>query len=212
MKNKSLLMTIAFLIVAGSLAAQVTDKDGNNYNTVKIGKQEWITENLDVSHFRNGDTIPEAESVADWEKAGNEGKSAWCYYNSDTVSGRKYHKLYNWYAVNDPRGLAPDGWHIPSELEWANLIGYLGSDNVAGTRMKATNKNDSTNENSFAALLGGYRNYGGVFTHIGNIGSWWSSSEVDATNAWSRSLGLGSAVSKSYDGKRVGLSVRCIRD
>jgi uncharacterized protein (TIGR02145 family) len=211
-KHKSSLLTIAFLVITGGSIAQVTDKDGNNYKTVKIGKQEWTAENLDVSHFRNGDTIPEAEDPAEWQQAGNAHQPAWCYYNSDSAAGPKYHKLYNWYAVMDPRGLAPGGWHIPTTVEWSNLTAYLGSENIAGTKMKTTNGWDGTNESGFAALPGGYRNNSGAFSHLGSIGSWWSASAADPANAWSRSLGNGSVVSRSYDGKRVGLAVRCLRD
>src|SRR5258708_5920309 len=126
MKNNVLLMTISFFVIASSLVAQVIDKDGSNYRTVKIGRQEWMAENLDVSHFRNGDPITEAEDAGEWQKEGSGGRPAWCYYNGDPISGRMYHKLYNWYAVNDPRGLAPDGWHVPSNSEWVDLEGYLG--------------------------------------------------------------------------------------
>jgi uncharacterized protein (TIGR02145 family) len=213
MKSKSLLITIVFLIFTDILTAQVTDKDGNSYNTTQIGSHIWMTENLNTSHFRNGDTIQEIENITEWLKAGDEGKPAWCYYNGDSVLGLKYHKLYNWYALNDPRGLAPDGWHIPSNFEWANLTGYLGGENIAGTKMKITNGWDGTNGSGFAALPGGYRNYSGIFSHIISIGSWWSSSEVDTTNAWSFTLGSGNGiVSKSYDNKRIGLSVRCLKN
>jgi uncharacterized protein (TIGR02145 family) len=214
MKNKSLLITIALLVITNSLTAQVTDKDGNHYDTVMIGEQEWTAENLNVSHFRNRDSIPEIEDIKEWQKAGDKGKPAWCYYNSDSVSGKIYGKLYNWYAVSDPRGLAPDGWHIPSTSEWGSLEGYLGSDNTAGTKMKVTKGWDGTNTSGFTALPGGYRNNSSAFVHISSIGSWWSSSETtsDTTSAWSRSLGYGDGVvSRSYDSKRVGLSVRCIK-
>jgi uncharacterized protein (TIGR02145 family) len=212
MYTLSFILSVALLIGTGSLTAQVSDKDGNNYNTVKIGQQEWIAENLETSHFRNGDSIPEAEGAAEWKKAGDEGKPAWCYYHNDTVAGKKYHKLYNWFAVNDPRGLAPVGWHIPSTTEWSGLTAFLGGEQIAGAKMKAKSWN-GTNESAFEALPGGYRNFSAEFVHLDNIGSWWSSSESDASDAWSRSLGSGNGpVSRSYDGKRVGLSVRCIRD
>ncbi len=92
-----------------------------NFKTVEIGNQTWMAENLNVSTFRNGDIIPEAKTAGEWERAGSESKPAWCYYNNDPENGKKYGKLYNGFAVNDPRGLAPEGWHIPSEEEWNNL-------------------------------------------------------------------------------------------
>src|ERR1700691_438011 len=110
---RRLLQAVGLLMISGNLTAQVTDRDGHNYKTVQIGKQEWLAENLNTSHFRNGDSIPELEGAAEWQAAGDQYKPAWCYYNGDTATGNKYHKLYNWYALMDPRGLAPDGWHIP---------------------------------------------------------------------------------------------------
>ena len=94
----------------------------------KIGMQTWATKNLDVSSFRNGDAIPEAKTREDWIKAGEEGKPAWCYYEYDPTNGQKYGKLYNWYAVNDPKGLAPNGWHVSSSLEWVAMNNYLKGD------------------------------------------------------------------------------------
>ena len=104
---------------------------------VKIGQQVWTTENLNVDKFRNGEIIPEAKTAAEWHKAGENKQAAWCYYNNDSSNGTKYGKLYNWYAVNDPRGLAPKGWHIPSDQEWTDLTDYLGGDEQAGAKMKS---------------------------------------------------------------------------
>src|SRR5664279_3473834 len=118
MKNKYLLILIALMFVESGAFSQLTDKDGHKYETKQIGKQVWMVENLDVIHFRNGEPVMEAESPEEWTRAGNEGRAAWCYYDSDADSGKIYHKLYNWFAVNDPRGLAPDGWHVPSLLDW----------------------------------------------------------------------------------------------
>jgi len=212
-KNSITLMIMAFLMSCANLSAQIADRDGNNYNVVNIGKQEWMAENLNTSHFRNGDSIPEIEDAALWQTAGNQGKPAWCYYNNDSTLGKSYHKLYNWYAVMDPRGLAPDGWHVPSMVEWADLMANLGGENIAGLQMKATKVWNGMNESGFTALPGGYRNYNAVFSHVRNIASWWSASESGATDAWSISLSNSNgAVGRSYDGKRVGLSVRCLRN
>jgi uncharacterized protein (TIGR02145 family) len=193
--------------------AQVVDTDSNIYSTIIIGKQEWMVENLNVSHFRNGDPIPEIEDITEWQKAGDEGRPAWCYYNSNLGAGKMYHKLYNWYAVNDPRGLAPAGWHIPSTTEWTTLEGYFGGENIAGTKMKTNKGWDGNNASGFTALPGGYRNNSGAFDHIDSMGSWWSATEANTGNAWSCSMGYGDGVvSNSFDGKRVGLSVRCVKD
>jgi len=103
--------------------------------TVTIGTQEWMTKNLDVSTFRNGDPIPEAKTDEAWYRASQNNQPAWCYYMNDTVNGRLYGKLYNWFAVNDSRGLAPMGYHIPSDEEWAVLIDYFGDN--AENKMKS---------------------------------------------------------------------------
>src|SRR5665811_1655414 len=211
MKNKFLLIIIACLFTNG-LIAQVTDKDGNSYNTVHIGSQVWMSANLNVSHFRNGDIIPEAEGFDGWEKAGNEGNPAWCYNGNDPVNGRTYKKLYNWYAVHDPRGLAPYGWHVPSTLEWAALSDYLGGESVAGDKMKSTSgwesNGNGTNVSGFAGLPGGYRTYRtnyGPFTNVGNYGYWWSSTENDTTLAWYRSLSYNNGnIDRNYTTKRYG--------
>ena len=215
MKSKILLTIIIIILVSvsGNLTAQVIDKDGYNYDTVTIGAQQWFAENLDVTHFRNGDTITEIEDATEWQQAATEGKPAWCYYNSDPTSGIKFHKLYNWYAVNDPRGLAPDGFHVPSAQEWLILARYLGGEDVAGVKLKAGKGWDGTNAAGFTALPGGYRNYSSEFVHVSEIGSWWSSTQANSTDAWSYSLASHEGiVSKSYDNKRVGLSVRCLKD
>jgi hypothetical protein len=93
--------------------------------TVKIGSQVWSTRNLDVSTFRNGDPIPEAKTDEEWKDAGNNQQPAWRYYNNDPANGKKYGKLYNWFAVVDPRGLAPVGWHVPTQQEWVALHSFL---------------------------------------------------------------------------------------
>ena len=108
-----------------------------NAQTVTIGSQVWMTKNLDVSTFRNGDPIPQAKTKEEWEKARENQQPAWCYYDNDPANGAKYGKLYNWYAVNDSRGLAPVGYHIPSDAEWTKLTDFLGGESVAGTKMKS---------------------------------------------------------------------------
>jgi uncharacterized protein (TIGR02145 family) len=109
-----------------------------SYKSVKIGTQTWMAENLNVSTFRNGDLIPEVKTKEEWKRAGDNKQPAWCYYDNDPKNGAIYGKLYNWYAVIDPRGLAPAGWHVPSDTEWTALGDYLGNTYVAGKKMKST--------------------------------------------------------------------------
>jgi uncharacterized protein (TIGR02145 family) len=108
------------------------------YLEVTIGEQVWMSENLNVDKFRNGDSIPQAKSEEEWKKAGESRQPAYCYYENDPANGAKYGKLYNWYAVMDPRGLAPKGWHVPSDAEWRLLTDYLGGVEVAGAKIKST--------------------------------------------------------------------------
>ena len=185
--------------------------------TVTIGTQVWMTKNLDVSTFRNGDPILQVKSNEEWIKAGKEGKPAWCYYKNKKKNGKKYGKLYNWHAVNDSRGLAPTGWHIPTYAEWTILSDYLGGEDAAGKKMKSTrgwnDEGNGTNSSGFSCLPGGARGSSGGYYSIGYYGDWWSASEGRTDDACSRSLGNGYDSLGSYDGgTEGGLSVRCLRD
>jgi uncharacterized protein (TIGR02145 family) len=154
---------------------------------VMIGTQAWASSNLNVSTFRNGDSIPETKTYQEWVTAGESGKPAWCYYNNDPANGLKYGKLYNWYAVNDPRELAPAGWTLSSDADWAELAYYLKGQSMAGIKMKTisgwSDGNNGTNESGFTGLPGGYRVENGTFLKQGIIGAWWSSSESNSRSA-----------------------------
>ena len=129
--NRKKLKTVLSLLIT-FLFAQI-----NYAQTVTIGKQVWMTKNLNVDKFRNGDSIPQAKTYEEWEAAGENKQPAWCYYDNDPANGAKYGKLYNFFAVNDSRGLAPTGYHIPSDEEWTKLTDYLGGSSAAGTKMKS---------------------------------------------------------------------------
>jgi uncharacterized protein (TIGR02145 family) len=198
-----------------------------NESTVKIGNQEWMTNNLNVATFKNGDAIPEAQTSEAWIKAGEEVKPAWCYYDNDPENGNKYGRLYNWYAVTDPRGLAPSGWHIPSDAEWTTLTDYLGGEAAAGHKMKSkagwndngngsnTNGNGS-NTSGFSGLPGGIRSIRsgkGTFNDVGDDGYWWSSTKYMKIYVWNRVLYCSYGfVGRSNNYKALGFSVRCLRD
>ena len=190
--------------------------EGQSYDEIRVGSQTWMTENLNVDHFRNGDPIPEARTPEEWKKAAKEGRPALCYYNNDLMLSKKYGKLYNWYAVIDPRGLAPAGWHIPSDQEWKNLEMYLGGAPIAGAKMKTSegwyNNGNGNNNSGLAALPGGCR-FNNNFLYLGKQGYWWSTTASDANRAWIRFLSFydGIVFRFSYH-KRQGLSVRCIID
>lgn len=184
-------------------------------NEVTIGSQVWMSKNLNVDKFRNGEPIPHVQTDEAWIKAGQNEEPAWCYYDNDPANGEKYGKLYNWYAVNDPRGLAPEGWHIPSDEEWTVLTDYLGKE--AGTKMKSTSgwKDDGngTNESGFTGLPVGIRSGVSDFFTMGKIGSWWTSTEYNESDArLFYLLNFFSFGEKGIYDKRRGLSVRCLRD
>ena len=188
---------------------------GTSFKTVRIGSQVWMAENLNVGHYRNGDPIP---YVQDKEKWASLQYGAWCYYYNDPANGKIYGKLYNWYAVNDPRGLAPTGWHVPTDNEWQSLLDHLGGDKVAGEKLKSrsgwSENGNGTNSSGFNALPGGYRGRSGDFSSLGNYALFWSSSEYGSNGAWRRYLSYdGADVGRSSGrSKRGGFSVRLVRD
>jgi uncharacterized protein (TIGR02145 family) len=218
---KNILIAISFLVIGILASAQevtVTDFDGNVYHTVTIGTQVWMVENLKTTKYRNGDLIHNIIIAPEWD---NMTSGACCDYANTPENSKKYGKLYNWYAVNDSRNIAPTGWHVPSAAEWNTLITYLGGESVAGGKLKETGINHwespntgATNESGFTALPGGSRYFSGQFLQIGIIGFWWSSTKSSTGYAYSLNL--------SYDGSGLGyynfllinggLSVRCVKD
>lgn len=204
----------------------VADIDGNIYQTIKIGNQWWITENLSVTHYRNGDEIPNVQNDSSWI---NLTTGAYCAYDNDDSNIAIYGLLYNWYAVKDTRNIAPEGWHVPTDQELKELEMYLGmSQSEAddkgwrgtdeGSKLKATsgwnNDGNGTNISGFSALPGGYRyGYNGAFSNIGGNGFWWSATQSGSLYAWQRELSYGtSEVTRSSSIRRSGFSVRCVRD
>jgi uncharacterized protein (TIGR02145 family) len=183
--------------------------------SITIGTQVWMLKNLDVATYRNGDPIPQVTDAAEWAALTT---GAWCWYNNAPAQGATYGKLYNWYAVNDSRGLAPAGWHVPTDAEWTTLTEYLGGEAVAGGKMREVGMahwccpdTGADNSSGFTALPGGDRGYGGTFYGLTYVGFWWSSTEYSATGAWLRGLG-GMSTTRSVSGKKDGFSVRCVRD
>jgi len=190
--------------------------DVPNYPAVNIGCATWMTKNLDVSTFRDGTTIPLVTNSTTWSTTTS---AAYCYY-SNAAGDTIYGKLYNWYAVNDPRGLAPEGWHIPSDFEWNVLVNTLGGDAIAGGMMKEMDtlrwnapNLGATNLCNFLALPGGFRGTQGGFNVRGQQGFWWTCSKADADRAYSRSLSKEDTyISAAAADMNIGYSVRCVRD
>jgi uncharacterized protein (TIGR02145 family) len=229
-ENKSLISTgssnLAKTEKLLSMTQKILGEIKPQYDSIKIGNQEWMTRNLDVDRFSNGDLIPHVESDDEWKEAGEKGQPAWCYYDNDSENGKKYGKLYNWYAVNDLRGLAPEGWHVPTDEEWTNLVEYLGGNGIAGHKMKSVEgwedwededgelQNwNGDNSSGFNALPGGFRFFDGSFYKVRFNAFFWSATEYVSYNAWLRNLFFNNGnVSRYISFKRNGFSVRCLRD
>jgi uncharacterized protein (TIGR02145 family) len=180
--------------------------------------QSWMTKNLDVATYRNGDPIPKVTDNAAWAVLTT---GAYCYYKNDSATyAATYGKIYNWYAVNDPRGLAPEGWHIPTDFEWTTLENCLGGAAVAGGAMKETGtihwitpNTSASNISGWAGLPGGFRLYNGAFSSIGYGGYWWSSTEGDGAESWFRYLyHYDGSLARYGTSKLEGIFVRCLRD
>lgn len=188
---------------------------GRDSGTIMIGSQLWAAANLDVSKFQNGDSIPEAKTNKEWVAAGEAGKPAWCYYNNDPANAKKYGKLYNWFAISDPRGLAPAGWTLATDEDWARLMFYLGGQTVAGNKLKNSNgwldDYNGTNESGFSGMPGGYRVENGIFLNLGSIGTWWSSTAAKSLNAFDFYLAQSGSLTRGSSPRQRGESVRCIR-
>lgn len=219
----------------------VTDIDGNTYQSVSNCGLTFTKQNLNVSKYTDGTPIPQVTDPIQWS---NLTTGAWCYYNNDPANGSVYGKLYNWYAVAgiydaasaaNPglrKKLAPTGWHIPTDGEWSNLINCLDPNanggaiipNLAGGKMKATGTlqdgtglwqapNTATNESGFTGLPAGYRGNDGPFFNLAIYAICWSSSELSTTSAWYRSLYFNNG--GAYSGgntKNYGHSLRCVKD
>jgi uncharacterized protein (TIGR02145 family) len=228
-----------YLIIPGLSAANpilnqpeapVTDIDGNVYQTVRIGTQVWMKENLKVSKYRNGSSIPTGLTNSQWSSTTS---GAFTVYNNDQTNNTTYGKLYNWYAVADSRGLCPTGWHVPNDAEWKTLETIIGMpvnelDNVGargvgpgiGGLLKSTStlwaspNSNASNSTGFSALPSGDRTYTGFFENIGAISFWWTSTEVSPGGAMDRNLYTNNAGIGRGNGlfKQMGMTVRCLKN
>lgn len=252
MKNRIVFLMFLFLMFFSCdlfnpkepTTGTVTDYDGNVYQTVKIGDQWWMKENLNVTHFNNGDVIPKIiednwyEYNGRWDEENDRylNNSAYCYYNDDSSNAETYGALYNAFAVRDSRGLAPEGWHIPSDEEWNELQIHLGmrpgqidsldyAGNNIGFKLKSTSGWDDfvdsdpeyggngTDEVGFCALPGGYRwNYGNSYD-MGTDAYFWASTAHSDIRNWYRSVSHGAiGITRDQNFISFGFSVRCVKD
>ncbi len=219
-KTAILLMTIYFFTSnceKNKDSGLPVDGDGNEYDTVVIGTQVWLGENLKTTKYNNGVSIPLVTDNTQWASMSS---AAFCWYGNYPGYKENWGALYNWYAAK-VSFLCPAGYHVPSNEEWQTLIDYLGGEEIAGDKLKSTGNqfwesgNHATNESGFTAMPGGYRShYDGLFSHMRLLGSWWSSSpgrddvngyRVDMYASWSGAYLMGLS-------KQAGFSVRCVKD
>ncbi len=208
---------ISFQTQIGTIG-KVSDSDGNLYNTVIIGEQIWMAENLRTTKYRNGDLIEEVNNQSEWN---NQTSGAYCQYNNDTINAHKYGNLYNWYAVDDSRGLAPEGWHVATDADWFALMNYwteLTNGPYVANKLKEKGKthwkdcnNSSSNESGFTALPGGKIDESG-FHGISWNGNWWTSSYYYPYYPYSWSMSCSWTIDRESNKKTFGYSVRCVKD
>jgi uncharacterized protein (TIGR02145 family) len=195
----------------------LTDIDGNVYDSVIIGTQIWMVQNLKVSRYNNGEFINYVIDKTIWD---SQKKGGYCNYDNDPNIAKDYGRLYNWYAVMDSRKICPSGWHVPSLSEWNTLVDFVGGVQVAGIKLKEAGTEHwelsdyhVKNESGFTGLPGGYRWYYGVYDDLHANGLWWSTTEYDSSEAnafrlnWAAEEALYRTAEKFY-----GHSVRCLKD
>ena len=224
--NELTLTTIGLINIPGP---NVTDIDGNTYQSISNCGQTWTKSDLNVSKYSDGTIIPAVTNTTQWA---NLTTGAWCYYENSNSNGTTYGKLYNWYAVmgiHDAasatnlalrKNLAPTGWHIPTDTEWTLFTDCLGGTSVAGGKMKeagtahwASPNTAATNQSGFTGLPNSGRLSNGNWGGSSAFGGWWSTSETDANLAWIHYLNFDQGnVNRNIFNKRYGLSVRCVKN
>jgi len=218
MKTLRALILPLFLFTAScqSPSTPMTDNDGNSSGTLAAAGMVWSAENLRATHFRNGDPIPEVTDPEEWASL----TSPACCSNANSAENQtRYGRLYNWYAVNDPRGLAPVGWHVATDSEWTRLTESLGGDESAGGALKATELRTEPNEGATDAIgfrllpAGGRRDTDGDFLATGGYSRMWTATELSPKAAEGRSfVYFDGRVRKGKVSKKTGLAVRCVKD
>lgn len=221
--NKYLFLIIFFVLPLQNSAQTVTDIDNNIYNTITIGTQTWMKENLKTTKYSDGAAITEIRDSSAW---GVQPTPAYCWYNNDSSKYKNtFGALYNWYAVNTGN-LCPAGWHVPSDVEWTILTNFLGGENVAGSILKEAGNahwifenTDATNSSLFTALPGGFRDYytglynKGEFYYLSRFGFWWTVTAYDSNSGYARDLFYNETyVYREFSSKSYGYSVRCLKD
>jgi len=211
MKHTTRFFLILFL--SGSLIPVkgqeiVKDYDGNVYKTVKIGTRVWMTENLKVTHYRNGEPIPNIKEPKQWDILTS---GAFCDLNDNQANTKAFGLIYNWYTIADVRNVCPTGWHVPSDLEWNELTTFLSGEKGPGGVLPGS---AAINQSLFRFLPEGFRGYDGEFTGIGyGGGGWWSATTGTAETAFYRNVNYNTASRQHMEGRKsFGYHIRCIKD
>jgi len=195
----------------------ITDVDGNIYHTVTIGNQVWMLENLRVTHYRNGNPISEVTGNDQWVAVTD---GAFCNYENNASNSVTYGKLYNWHAVTDGRGIAPQGWRVPTDEDYNQLAAFLGDVFIAGGKMKEAGYTHweipnfgATNSSGYTALPAGYRNDEGVFYGLGIYSYFWTTTPKDDISAYAHHLfSNDEMLYRIHYSKNHAFSVRCIKE
>jgi uncharacterized protein (TIGR02145 family) len=208
------------IIHAQSAGGGVTDVDGNQYPSIIIGNQEWMSTNLRVGKYKNGDPIPQVTSNSTWASLVTPAR---CFYNNDSASfAQVFGCLYNFYTIEDPRGLCPQFWHVPSDSEWTTLTNFLGGLSVAGGKLKSTStlwsipNVGATNSSGFNGMPNGLRDFPGNFSSVFAMANWWSSTQRNMGSyfdGWYRSIWYNSSqIERMSYSKKDGFGIRCVKD
>jgi uncharacterized protein (TIGR02145 family) len=219
------LVRIIILFAISNCNAQVKDIDNNEYETVKIGNQEWLLTNLNTERFQNGDTIFQAKTKGEWAKAGKNKQAAWCYYEFNASYGAQFGKLYNFYAANDERGLAPKGYHVPTKKEYKTLLAYTGDSETkgdrTGDRLKSTSgwelsDLNGNNKTGFSAIPNGRINTMPYFWFNEQHCNFWTSNsfgfdQAYALNMFHSCFGASTLI-RHYQKRSEGFPIRCIKN
>jgi len=211
----TLIAAVSIILCAAVFPGDIRDASGNTYQTIKIADQTWMASDLKTNKFRNGDGIPYARSFDAWEKAVREKTPAYCCSKRD-IYGNCSKYLYNWYAVTDPRGIAPEGWHVPSLEEWNELVNHLGGKMKAGNKLKSKSGwvRNGDNESGFNAKPTGIRKGFDPYK-IEDVNSnleYWTTTEVNSKNAYHIGMNYKDRVFIYREYKTSGIAVRCIKD
>lgn len=213
----------------GNSGSFIDQRDDMKYGWVRIGKQIWMAQNLNSDHFRNGDSIPQAKTPEEWSNANRNQQPAWCYFGNQGELGNSNGKLYNWYAVDDPRGIAPKNWHVPTDSEWKELSVFLGMS--AGDAEKLHERGRDEGEKmkdpkdprwnisadsagffiGFNARTTGLRFENGTFGYD-SCSFYYTSSKTTENKVFAYGIHQAPYLNRCEDPKTFGFSIRCIRD